>query len=602
MPNATRASGDPGTPGIPGIRKKGLSSPFRSLLAVEFKVEYGQRGLAEKIGLGRKSRAAYVYLVLLALAFVPLVVLLYQIGDAIAAQSVAIGQPGLVAIFAVMAGQFIVLFVGISALMSTLYYAADLETLQALPLTGRQILIAKVLVGYVMQLLFSTVLMVPFIIPLGLRSGDLFFWVSAALVDLAVPAIPLALALLATVLIMRSTRGLKRRDLFRVVFGLVFFVAVIGFEYVNTRLASQGPEAILRAVMEKNGLVKVIAGCYPPLTWAAWAFTGSTALSRLLGLALFTGVSVAALLTVAAASQGWFLGGVTGDVATTGKAAGETGRAWRRAARRAGGEAERVKGGAAAETGGRTPYGLFSRQRDPSSAVALRDHRVLTRTPSFMLTALVNILVVPVLAFLGTIGGGGLDLLVRGASGEVVVLILAGVQGVLASMNQVASTAISREGGAFWLSKMIPVPARAQIRGKVRYSYAVAVVQLAELLAVAWLILKLDALRLAVVAVLGLLVSWPVTIICTLNDLYSPKLGWTDPHQAIKGNLATLGAMLFSAVYVLAAGVALRVVYKAGVLGVPLYAAAAALAAVSGYFLQRLLEDRADARYKSIEV
>jgi ABC-2 type transport system permease protein len=570
MPNATRASE------VPGIRKKGLSSPFRSLLAMEFKVEYGQRGLAEKIGLGRKSRAAYVYLVLLALAFVPLVVLLYQMGDAIAAQSVAMGQPGLVAIFAVMAGQFIVLIVGVSALMSTLYYAADLETLQALPLTGRQILIAKVLVGYVMQPLFSTVLMVPFIIPLGLRSGDLFFWVSAALVDLTVPAIPLALALLATVLIMRSTRGLKRRDLFRVVFGLVFFVAVIGFEYVNTRLASQGPEAILRAVMERNGLVKVISGCYPPLTWAAWAFTGSTALSRLLGLALFTGVSVAALLTVVAASQGWFLGGVTRDVATTGKAA--------------------------AETGGRTPYGLFSSQRDPSSAVALRDHRVLTRTPSFMLTALINILVVPVLAFLGTIGGGGLDLLVRGAAGEVVVLILAGVQGVLASMNQVASTAISREGGTFWLSKMIPVPARAQIRGKVRYSYAVAVIQLAELLAVAWLILKLDALRLVVVAVLGLLVSWPVTIICTLNDLYSPKLGWTDPHQAIKGNLATLGAMLFSAVYVLAAGAVLRVVHKAGVLGVPLYAAAAALAAVSGYFLQRLLEDRADARYKSIEV
>jgi len=541
--------------------------------------------VAQKMGLGPKSRLGYLILGLIFLTLIPLMAVLYRMGDMLAAQSVAMGQPGLPVTVAVMMGQFMVFFVGVSALMSTLYYAEDLETLQALPLTGRQIMISKVMVAYVAQLLLSSALVLPFVLPLGLRMSSPLFWLSALVVDLTIPAIPLALALLFTVLIMRVTSGFKRRDLFRVVFGVVFFVLIIGLQSVNARMTSRGPEEVMEAIMQRNGLIQVVSGYYPPLKWAAWSMTGSTVASSLGGLVLFAGISMAALSGVAGGAQGWFLGGTGRDVRTA-----------------AGTRKTTRPGGAAAAV--RDQHGLFSKVRTPASAVALRDHWVLTRTPNFLLVTLTNMAVIPIMWVFSAISGGEIRALFGGLGGGVtgsLVLVLIAVQGGLAAMNQVSSTAISREGGTFWLSKMIPVPARDQMRGKVRYSLAVTMVQLLTLLVPAAIAFRLDAPSLAVLAVLGILVSWPVTCICILNDLLSPRLTWTDPHQAMKGNLATLGAMLLSAVYLFVGGAVVRAVFKAGLIGIPLYLLVAGMATASGYVFQRYLENAAGHRYQDIE-
>lgn len=573
--------------GVPGIRKKGILSPFKSLLSMQFKIEYGQRGVAEKLGLGKKARATYVYLALIALAFIPMMALLYSMGESLARALVAAGQPGIQVILAMSAAQFIVVFIGISALMSTLYYSSDLETLQALPLTARQILVAKVLIVYVVQLLFTSVVMLPFLVPLGLELRSASYWLFALVLDVTAPAIPLGLALVATVLIMRATRGLKQKDLFRVVFGLAFFVLIMVFEYVNVSFTSGGIDAVMRAVMQRNGLIQIMSTYYPPLRWAAWALTGSSAMSQLSGVALFAVASVVVLGGSAALSQRWFLSGAGREVRTAGRTA-------------AGGRA------ASNEAVGQAVDGLFLRQRQPSSAIAWRDHKVLTRTPNFFLVTLTNLALVPIMWVLGMIGSRGeiipgLNSLLAGQATPIVLTLVA-VQGFLAAMNQVASTAISREGGSFWLSKMIPIPGRVQIRGKIRYSMAVAALQLATLLGAGVVLFRLGPANLVILAVLGMLASWPVSVICILNDLYSPRLNWTDPHQAIKGNFATLGAMLFSLVYVAAAGFLVRLAYKAGTAPTLLYLLCAGIAAISGAALQRFLEDKADARYNSIEV
>lgn len=574
--------------GVPGIRKKGMSSPFKSLLSMQFKVEYGQRGLSEKLGLGRKTRATWLYIALIALAFLPVIGLLYALGQAMAKSLVAMGQPGLQVILAMSAAQFIVLFVGISALMSALYYSADLETLQALPLTGRQILIAKVLVGYVAQLLFSSVVLLPFLVPLGIEMHSVTYWLFALVLGATAPAIPLALSLLATVLIMRATRRLKQRDLLRVVFGLAFFALIMAFEYVNVSFASGGVEEVMRAITQRNGLIQMISSYYPPLRWAAWSLTGDSIVSQLSGTVLFAGVSVVVLGACAGVSQKWFLGGVGREIGT-----GAKGRA-------AGGQKER--GGAASVSG------LFLRRRDPAAAVAWRDHRVLTRTPSFLLNTLTTLVIVPMMWMIMSVGGRGdrdlallLSTVLAGQTAPV-LLALVGVQGFLASLNQVAATSISREGGSFWLSKMVPVPASIQVRGKVRYSMAVSSIQLLTLLVLGALVFKMGPLDLATLTVLGLLVSWPVSVISLLNDLYRPRLNWTDPHQAMKGNFATLGAMLFSLAYIVAAGFLVMIAYRAGLAPMVLYLLCAAIAGGSGFALQKALETKAGQRYAAIEI
>ncbi len=592
---------------ISGLRTDGLRSPFASLLSMQFRVEYGARGLSDKLGLGKRSRNAWLYLVLIGLAFFPMIGMLYRMGDNIAAQSIAMNQPGLGAVMAVMMGQFLVFFVGVSALMSTLYYATDIEVLQALPLTGSQVLGAKVLVAYVAQLGFSAILSLPFLIPLGLRLGSPAFWPVLVLTELAIPAMPLSLALLTIILIMRGTKGTRHKDTLRVILGLAFFVLVIAFQYLNTSMIAKGPQEVMDALMRPNGLVQMMSAYYPPLRWAALALTGWQTGGGFMGTVGFAGGSLAVLFAVLTVTQGWFLGGLGSEVATRGKRRETTGLRGgdvTGSARKGGLAKAAVEGAKAAGTIG-VSGGLFSRERRPSTAVSLRDHWVLTRTPNFLLVVLTNMALVPIMLAFSAVGGGELKALlgsVAGVSSVTITLIGAAVQGILASMNQVASTSISREGATFWLSKMIPVPARVQVRGKLHYSLVICAIQLVTLLASLAIVLRLDAYHLAVTAALGMLASWPVSALCVINDLHSPRLNWSEPHQAMKGNFATLGAMLLSVVYLWLCVMAVGAGRKAGLGEVPLYLLAAAILIGSGILLQRYMENLSERKYASTEV
>mgnify|MGYP000867439021 CR=1 FL=1 len=549
-----------------------VRSPFYSLVHTQMKVAYGPKGLAEKLGLGRRDRNAYIYLALIAMAFIPLVSQLYAAGKAMASQLIAIGQPGLSVVTSVAAGQFLVFFLGVSSVMSVLYYANDNETLLAMPLKPAQIMLAKMAVAYVAELFMALAVTGPFLAGLGVQLAVPEFWLYMVLLEVAIPAIPLALSLLATVLIMRATKGSRRRDQFRVVLGLIFFALIIGLNFLNTSMATRGPEETIRMLMERNGLIQAAAGYYPPLKWAALALTSDTAFGRLAGMLLFVGVSFGVLGGIAAFTQRWFLGGYTRDVSAS-------------------------RAGASR---------LTFRARRPAVAVALRDHYMLVRTPNFLLTVLTNLIVFPLIVTLTAVTGQGqIPYLVRGLSGhalDIMALVIIAVHGFIVSGNQVASTTLTREGRAFWASKMIPVSPREQFMGKMVYNILFAAVQLGILLASAAVLLRVAAAHLAVIAVLGTLVSVPVTAICMMNDLWNPRLNWENPHAAMKGNFGTLIAMLFSAAYLFACGLIVKAMLSAGLSIQVIYWVSAVVVLVSGLVLAKVASSWAEKRYAEIEV
>ncbi len=559
-------------------------SPFGALVATQLKSEYGFRGLSEKIGLGKHGRSVYLYLGLLALSLAPVLTLVYRFAEALARQTAMMGQPGLSVVLAVTAGQSLVLFVGISGLMSILYYSDDLELLQALPFTPRQIMLGKVAVAYVAVLLASSIVVLPFLLALGLEIGSLGYWVPSVLVTLAVPGIPLALGLLVVVLIMRVTGRSKKRDLFRVIFGLLFFALIMVFQYLNVNMTRYGPERMMEMLMEKNGLLQAVAGSYPPLKWAGWALTGDTGMLRFGGTILFVGGSVGFLLAVSLIAQRWFLGGVSRSVAKS------TGSVAPRVARSKG-----------------LPVSLNGNGRSPTMAVFSREHRMLTRTPNFLLVSLTNLAILPIMWLVTSFTGGqaGFDMIpmLRGMVPiDLLVLGAVGVHGISVGMNQVASTGVSREGPMFWFSKTIPVSPKHQVRGKLLHGLAFAAVQLAVLLAMAKFLVGIDFLHLGLTALLGLLVSWPITVICLLNDLTMPKLKWTNPQQAMKGNFGALLAGVLSAAYLGVFFLVTKYAYPRGLNGWGLYGVLAVLVTVTGALLQKMLDSWAVSRYRQIEV
>ncbi len=563
--------------GIKGLRTKGIRRPFWSLLRMQFKVEYSPAKLAENIGLDESKRKyGYLYLGLMALAFVPFTVMLFGLANTLSRELISVNQPGLAVVMAVMAAQILVVFFGLSHLMSSLYYSSDLEMLQSFPLTPWQIMYGKIFVVYVGQLVFALIVAGPFLITLGVNLGGVLYWPAALPVFLLIPAVPLAISVLLLVPVMKLTSGTRKRDLFRVLFGLLIFVLVMGFQYLNTNIARHGPEVFIAKLMEKNGLVSAAAGYYPLLKWAAWALTGEDAGRKLLGLFLYSGISIGLLNLVIAFGQRWFLGGIaTGAPAASKKPVSR----------------------ASTKTGA-----IFAKPKMPLSAMMLRDHRVIVRTPNFFLTVLLNLLILPIIALSLYLSGGHelarfVEMVLGAGARDVVVLAMVGIHGVFTGINQVASTAVSREGQMFWFNKIIPVSPRVQMRAKLAYSTLFALAQLVILGAAGTWLFNLGPARFFILMALGILVSIPVSTICLLNDLYRPKLRWTDPQQAMKSNFQTLVASLFSLLYLGILALVIRGFHLMGVSPAWLYGISGILLAVSSYALLYWLDQVAEAGY-----
>jgi ABC-2 type transport system permease protein len=129
-----------------------------------------------------------------------------------------------------------------------------------------------------------------------------------------------------------------------------------------------------------------------------------------------------------------------------------------------------------------------------------------------------------------------------------------------------------------------------------------ALVQLVILLASVGFILRPDAATLALAAGFALLVSWPVSVICLMNDLVAPKLKWTNPQQAMKGNFNALIAGLVAVLYLGVFYFGVRALYPKVLTGWGLYAAVGIALAVTGGLLHRGMESLALSKYKSIEL
>lgn len=562
------------------LLRTGERGPFSALMRLQIKTEFGMRGMSDKLGLGKKPKAAYLYLALMGFAFIPLLGVMYAMFESLASMAISMGQPGLPVILTVTSAQALVMFIGISGLMSILYESQDLETLQSMPLTSRQIMSAKVLSAYLPQLFTAAVVALPSFIALGLKLDSPLFWLSAPVVLLTTPCIPTALALLVLVPLMKATSRSKRRDSFRVVFGLVLFALVIGFQYLNMNM-TRDPQGFVQALMQRNGLIQAMAGYFPPLRWAALALTADAPLTLLGNMALYAGVSVGALVLVTSVSQRWFLGGISRDVRRTAPA--KTGKA---------GVAHEVSIGSSSVL----------------RSLIAKEHRTMVRNSNWLLVTLTNLTIVPLMMLISSFGAGKseiatlLDQVRAMVPAEYLVLGIAAAQGLTVSLNQVASTGVSREGPQFVLSKTLPVSPRLQARGKLLYSMGFALVQLVILLVSFGFVLRPDVGTLALAAGLALLASWPVSVICLMNDLLFPKLNWTNPQQAMKGNFNAMIAMLFSALYLAAFYFGVRALYPSVLTGWALYAAVGGALVLTGGLLQKGMESLALSKYKSIEL
>ena len=133
------------------------------------------------------------------------------------------------------------------------------------------------------------------------------------------------------------------------------------------------------------------------------------------------------------------------------------------------------------------------------------------------------------------------------------------------TLNGTASSAFSREGKQFWISKVVPVPFYQQVLGKFLHAYAVACLGIG-LGAVAVIILfQLKLSHMLIVIPTALIGTVACIAVGMIIDISRPLLNWISPQRAIKQNMNVFLGMIINLLLIVGIGFAVGWLLKKGV-------------------------------------
>jgi ABC-2 type transport system permease protein len=494
------------------------------------------------------------------------------------------GQESAMLTFALLMGMFLVMVFGFYYVISAFYFSRDLDLLVPLPVAPAEVLASKFSVIVVNEYLTAAPLVLPVLIVYGVlsRSGPLY-WIRAVAVYLLLPVIPLAVVTLIVMVLLRFVNIGRKKDALIVGGSLVLMAGVMSFQFwLNKSAGSKmDPQAFVRLFSSPDGLVQTIGARFPPSIWATRALAWGPAASGPLHFALYAGVSLLLVAAVFLAARGLFYRGLIGLGETLGRRRALS-REWL----------------AAHVTSGRHPV----------AAMVRREFRIMNRTPIFLLNGVLSVILIPVIFILMWNTGdrvsdaAGLLLLLGSTNATGAILGSALFMTICGCLNGTASSTFSREGGQFWMSKVIPVSPAHQVTGKFLHSLAVALLGVGAATAAAAAALHVKVGVLAAAIPLAAAASVLLTSLGMIIDLARPLLAWTNPQKAIKQNFNVLLAFFADIGILTGLTFAVIAAVKRGVRAEVIVGGTFALILVLALAAVKLLLAFAEKRYRGLEV
>jgi ABC-2 type transport system permease protein len=555
-----------------------------SLIRVSLRANFGLSVLRYRIFTEKRDRWMIPLIGLAVLGLGPTLYGYLKLIEVLYGMLVVIGQQSAILTFGILSGQILILIFGLFYVISSFYFSRDLEILIPLPLKPFQVMLSKFAVILVNEYLTVAAFVLPVFIYYGiLAKAGLPYWANALLVYLLLPVIPLAIVALLSIGMMRIVNISRKKDALIIAGSLTLIASGLAFQFVLSRSAGSGinAQALTDLFASPDSLLTRIGAKFPPSIWATKALAGGWSANGILNLLVLSGVSFVFFIGILALSEKTFYRGLIGI--------GEI--------------SSRRKALSALEISRKISSG-----RRPIRAIFRREVRIMNRTPIFLLNGVLTVVLIPLVFFImakaGSRDASLVALLGAFSSGNasITALVVAGFMTLCGTINGTASSAFSREGGQFWISKAIPVAPKDQVIAKFFHSYMIALLGILAAALVCLRAFHVNISALAPAAALALAASVFLVVIGMIIDLARPLLDWINPMKAIKQNLNVLFATIADMGILVSLGFAAARLLKAGIPGRSLLFVLFAVLCVfaAGSFL--LLLKFAEKRYREIEV
>ena len=437
-----------------------------------------------------------------------------------------IGQADFVLTQFIMLAQIMAFTFGLFAMISIFYFSNDLDILVPLPLKAWHILATKFslvnIVEYapVLLILVPTLLAYNQVIPLGALG-----WLTAVATMLFLPTVPLALAGILAVTVMRGVNR-RHRDILMVIASLLLIGIIFYLQY-HFAASLTGQISAEDLIMNRIDFVDLVGATFPPAIWATRSIAQHSTAEGLRSLAYLILSSAAAIGAFMTVGQRVFYGGLVGGSEKTRRGVLYT----------------------------KEIIARHAVERTTLSALLHRELKLFMRMPIWVMNGFLTVVLFPLMAFFPTFfgaQGAGLAQVAEAARNHphglaMATLVVAAAIAFMTSLNTLASTAISREGKHLWISKTIPVSAKEQVWSKLIFALAAAIPSSLPLVGVYTFLFQPGVAHVATAFLLGLTAGFTPQVLGLWFDIWRPFLTWTNPQHAVKNNLNAVSPMLFGA-------------------------------------------------------
>jgi ABC-2 type transport system permease protein len=440
-----------------------------------------------------------------------------------------VGQERAILSLGIVMVSSIIFFFGIFYVINQFYFAGDAQSLLALPLSGWQVLGARFCVVLVYEYLTELAFLLPPLLVFGIKSGaSPLYWLYALIGLLLVPLLPLGLATLPTVVIMRYANLGRRKDLFKILGGIMVIVVAMGYQFLFQKTGPNlmDPVFLQNLLTDQNGLMNLISRVFPSTRYLGLALANADSAAGFINLLIFTALSLLAVALAWLVGEKFYFQGLVGSSETTARRKGLTSSDYKK-------------------LGNGSPAVI---------SYCMKEIRLLLRTPIYFMNCVLTNFMIPVILVIPFILQAQnksspmvWEELINNPKGQIILMaVIIGITMFQTSSNAITATSLSREGKEFYISKYLPLSYQQQILAKLLSGYIFGILGAVLLLIAAVIMMHLDPAMIGSIIAVSLVAIIPVIEAGLLIDILRPKLEWDNEQKAVKQNLNVFFSIIFA--------------------------------------------------------
>lgn len=431
-----------------------------------------------------------------------------------------INQQGLIFTVGINFTFIFIFFFAIFYSLNVMYFSKDIENLLPLPLKPWHIIASKFTITLLYEYLTEAAILLPLFIIYGLKGHiGAIYYVYCVILFLTIPIIPLSMASILNILIMRFTNMGNHKDLLKIIGGILAMVLGIVFNMKMQKLGTSGmnQQQIFNMLSEgNNSLVGISSKVFPGASEAVKAIVFSGSFIGLKNIILFLIITLCTLSIFLILGEKLYFKGVIGISEAP-------------SARRKLNNKDLQK---------------VSRKSSPIKSLVIKELRILFRTPIYFMNCIIMNFLWPVFLLIPFFtepevfkNFKRLVPVINDTKWIGIIIIISLAAGIfITSSNLITSTAISREGSNLFVSKYIAIGYDVQLIAKVLSGAIMGAVGVVSMLLMVLFLIKLPLYMLLIVFVSSLPGILFSAMFGIMIDVAFPKLNWDNEVKAVKQN------------------------------------------------------------------